>query len=67
MILGLFWVLLLAAAVSGVLGFFILTSRRKGLAKAMFYLFLCGAAATGFVWLVNQPPETVLLLFPTAP
>ncbi len=60
MISGLFWALLLAAAVSGVLGFFILTSSRKGLAKAMFYLFLCAAAATAFVWFASQPPETVL-------
>jgi hypothetical protein len=55
MISGLFWALLLAAAVSGVLGFFILTGSRKGLAKAMFYLFVCAAAVTGFFWFASQP------------
>lgn len=61
MISGLFWALLLAAAVSGVLGFFILTGSRRGLAKAMFYIFLCAAAATGFFWFASQPPQTVVV------
>ena len=57
------WVLvasLAGAVVCGALGFAILAGPNRGLAKALFYIFLCTAVVTGLLWLLNRPPETVL-------
>ena len=55
----LFWISLIVAVVSGVLGFLVLRTVNRGLFKAVCYSALAAAFVFWFIWFFGSSPAAI--------
>lgn len=54
----LFWISLVVAVVSGVLGFLVLRTVNRGFFKVIFYSAVAAALFFWFLWFFSRPPTS---------